>query len=248
MIIEPQLFVNVSVPLLQSLQYSFTGLNTFETLQTNEVLNRIDQLDELQSQEFWTTLTHIYNCETKYLKQQCYLLKTKSTESNNKNQQNSTSSEETNNSNKKQRIIYKMTTDNLQLKKNLIKNALIQAVNKYNKNQINSSISDQDLCIIVNKTVSNDLTQKFWNLVASYVPSQSKKQIYDFYHTSFSKALFDGKVSSKDRDFIIQLNSQYPMEKPAMLAEMFLEKTGKHILKHVVIMYFVNLRKSASKY
>ncbi|CAL5988248.1 Hypothetical_protein [Hexamita inflata] len=205
----------------------------------NKVLQSIDQLDEMQSQEFWSAMAHIYSCEIDHIKLQYQLLKTNSITSEAQSDTVSLSEE----TSQKQNIVCKFKSDSIVSKKKHIRNALVQVVNQYST-KIESSLLDKDLCIIVNKIVENDTTQKFWNKVATLVPSKSKKQIYDFYHTSFSKALFDQQVSREDRDLIIQLNQKHPNEKPSTLAAMFLEKTGKLILKHIIIMYFVNLRRT----
>ncbi|CAL5970981.1 Homeobox-like_domain superfamily [Hexamita inflata] len=240
MIFDPQQFVNVSTSILQSINYSFIGIHSVNVQQMNKVLQSIDLLDKVQSQEFWGAMAHIYSCDTEYIKLQYQLLKTNSITSETQSDTASLSEE----SSQKRNMVCKFKSDSILSKKNQIRNALVQVVNQYSSNKIESSLTDKDLCILVNKIVENDVTQKFWNKVAALVPSKSKKQIYDFYHTSFSKALFDQQVSREDRDLILQLNQLYPNEKPSTLAAMFLEKTGKLILKHIIIMYFVNLRRN----
>ncbi|CAL5988268.1 Hypothetical_protein [Hexamita inflata] len=239
MIFESKQFINVSVPLLQSLNYSFIGSNIQQIVQENEVLLKIDQLDEMQSQEFWITIAHIYNCEIEYLKkwykQQLKSSQFQASQSRYQSDNISLIPEETD------------QTSSIYLKiDNQIRNALIQVASLYNNSKINSALSDKQLCILVNNTVKMDRAQKFWKSVAALVPSKSKKQIYDFYHNSFSKALFDQKLSREDRKYIQQLNMQYPEKKPAKLAEIFLENTGRQILKHNIIMMLVNIRRSTS--
>lgn len=79
------------------------------------------------------------------------------------------------------------------------------------------------------------------------VPSKTKKQLYDFFRTCFSKVLFDAQISREDKLAIEQLNQARPEMKPAALAELFLEESGRNLLKHDVVMQFVNLRRQLLK-
>ncbi|CAL5988274.1 Hypothetical_protein [Hexamita inflata] len=234
-----QQFMDVSAPVLQAINYSFSGINSIYLKDMNDIFYQICLLDEMQSQEFWITIAHIYNCEIEYLKkwykQQLKSSQFQASQSRYQSDNISLIPEETD------------QTSSIYLKiDNQIRNALIQVASLYNNSKINSALSDKQLCILVNNTVKMDRAQKFWKSVAALVPSKSKKQIYDFYHNSFSKALFDQKLSREDRKYIQQLNMQYPEKKPAKLAEIFLENTGRQILKHNIIMMLVNIRRSTS--
>ncbi|CAL6101068.1 Hypothetical_protein [Hexamita inflata] len=119
---------------------------------------------------------------------------------------------------------------------------MVQVCRNYG-NVLSSEISNKELCIMVNRTVETDSTHKFWNRVQNLVPSKTKKQLYDFYHTSFQKALFDQKISREDKKIFESMNRQHPDIKPAVLADIFLFNSKKYILKHDVVMQFVNLRR-----
>ncbi|CAL5971024.1 Hypothetical_protein [Hexamita inflata] len=124
----------------------------------------------------------------------------------------------------------------------LLRTALAEVCRDFGK-PVSSDISDRELCLLVNKIVEGDQTQKFWNRVAIFEPSKTKKQLYDFYHTSFQKALFDQKITREDKKIIEHMNRHNPDVKPAQLADMYLFKYKKQVLKHDVVMQFVNLRR-----
>ncbi|CAL5978396.1 Hypothetical_protein [Hexamita inflata] len=120
--------------------------------------------------------------------------------------------------------------------------ALVSVITDFGQSVLHS-ISDRELCVLVNSIVDNNATQQFWNRVAAQVRSKTKKQLYDFYHTSFSKALYDSSITREDKTLIEQLNQEQPEKKPAELAQAFLEQTGRNILKHNVVMCVVYIRR-----
>ncbi|CAL5996459.1 Hypothetical_protein [Hexamita inflata] len=136
----------------------------------------------------------------------------------------------------------KQTTIKVLKTQALLRIAMIQVCKDCGK-IVSTEISNKELCILVNKTVEKDSTNQFWNRVKNLVPSKTKKQLYDFYHTSFQKALFDQKISREDNKIIEYMNRQHPEVKPAALADIFLYNSKKYILKREVVMQFVNLRR-----
>ncbi|CAL5988314.1 Hypothetical_protein [Hexamita inflata] len=124
----------------------------------------------------------------------------------------------------------------------LLRAALAEVCRDFGK-PVSSDISDRELCLLVNKIVEGDQTQKFWNRVAIFEPSKTKKQLYDFYHTSFQKALFDQKITREDKKIIEHMNRHNPDVKPAQLADMYIFQSKKHILKREVVRQFANLRR-----
>ncbi|CAL5971011.1 Hypothetical_protein [Hexamita inflata] len=215
-------FVKVCVPILQAINYSFNGQNDKQIV-FNDVFQSIESLDEQQYAEFWNTLSMIHQCDM----QQIYV-----NYLNLQHQQQVT---------RRKRI-----TDKVIKSKLLIRTALIQVCLDFNK-PITNSCGDKDLCQHVNQIVDKDTSQQFWNKVQSLIPQKSKKQIYDFYHTSFSKALFDENINITDKLLIKRISEQYKDAKPAEQAQIFMNLTGKNILKRNVVMQFVNMHKKIKK-
>ncbi|CAL6057725.1 SANT/Myb_domain [Hexamita inflata] len=241
MIFNTNEFVCVSLPVLQSFNYSFTGQETQQMSYSSDFILKIDKLNDSEYQEFWHTLSQIYQCEV----DEIYSLYSKQKE--NMLQKHILSPKNTSNSDDNQIAKYRIKTPKATKISNMIKiqvqNALITVLNASGV-KVEASISDQDLCLLVNEAVLQDQEQQFWNNVARLVPSKTKKQIYDFYHNSFSKALYQNNITAEDKKLIEQLNDQNPDSKPAVLADIFLQKTEKKILKRNIVMQFVNLRRN----
>ncbi|CAL6097103.1 Hypothetical_protein [Hexamita inflata] len=221
-------FIKISVPILQAINYSFNGQNNQEIL-FKDVQHSIQSLDYQQALEFWKTLSQIHQCDI-------YKIQT--------HYNNLQLEEQQLNSEQVQRKLTKRkrTTDKVLQTQILVKYALIQVCQEYKK-IISAQCSDKELCQLVNHIVGKDSSQTFWNKVCAHIPSKSKKQIYDFYHSSFSKALYDQNIDVQDKELIQQLCSQYTDAKPAELAEIFLKQTRKNILKRSVVMQFVSVKR-----
>ncbi|CAL5988298.1 Hypothetical_protein [Hexamita inflata] len=194
----------------------------------------MEDLSQNELHEFWSIMSHIHSCDVKHMQDYCA------------NLQQSVSQDSSDSFDAPRLTVNKLVAEKVLKTKALVKSALIQVIKDFGV-RVTDSISDKELCILTNKTVEDDQTQQFWNNVANLVPSKTKKQLYDFYHTSFSKALFDSQISREDRKMIEQLNAEHPNAKPAALAQVFLDKSGRNIMKHNVIMCFVNIRRYASK-
>ncbi|CAL6009625.1 Hypothetical_protein [Hexamita inflata] len=237
-----------ALPTINSLIYTYYGEN--DDPEFEDLVQMINQLNSSQSQEFWEIMSQIHGCDSKHLQeyytnlQKTQLIQEKPSQSFSAlpTQSNASNSDmqlmQTNNA--------KQSSEKVLKAKNDLKNALIHVVKEINRS-IPDSISDRELCVLVNNIVDNDATQQFWNRVAAQVRSKTKKQLYDFYHTSFSKALYDSNITKEDKALIEQLNQEQPERKPAELAQTFLEQTGRNVLKHNVVMCFVNIRRYASK-
>ncbi|CAL5971228.1 SANT/Myb_domain [Hexamita inflata] len=123
----------------------------------------------------------------------------------------------------------------------LLRSVLINTL-KYFRQEVQDSWTDGEICSKVNSFIEKDIQQRFWNKVASMIPSKTKKQIYDFYHNQFSRSMYSN-VTKEEQEMISQLNAEYPNEKPSTVAQMFLERTKKNILKRDIVMHLVNLRR-----
>ncbi|CAL5971012.1 Hypothetical_protein [Hexamita inflata] len=231
--LHPVQFQLSALPTIQSLRYAYSGSDSQNT-NVGEILRMMEDLNHDELQEFWSIMSHIHSCEVKHIQDYCA------------NLQQSVSQDSSDSFDEPRVTVNKLVAEKVLKTKALVKSALIQVIRDFGV-RVTDQVSDKDLCILTNKLVESDQTQKFWNRVANIVPSKTKKQLYDFYHTSFSKALFDSQISKQDKVLIEELNAKYPEEKPAALAQLFLDKTGKNVLKRNVVMCFINIRRYISK-
>ncbi|CAL5970972.1 Hypothetical_protein [Hexamita inflata] len=231
-------FVQTAVPIIQSIKYMYSGSQ--QEIKLNELIQMINSLNQAEAKEFWSTMQQIYKCEYEQLYEfysnielqiESFITQGPSNEIIQNDEYNH---------------LVKNTTTKVLKTKQMLRAALIQVSREFEK-EVNESISDKDLCNIVDECVDNDSLQQFWNKVTHLVPSKSKKQIYDFYRTSFSKAKFDQYFTKEDKKLIAEMNQSNPDIKPAALAQMFLESTKRNLLKHNVVMQFVNIRRYNSK-
>ncbi|CAL6095392.1 Hypothetical_protein [Hexamita inflata] len=233
----PSQFLTISLPLLQSSIYQYNGIDNIQASE-QDFLQMFGKLGSQEINEFYFTMAHIYNCDVKIISEYSQnLLSQQQTIITNSNSEVSCYHLE-NNSN----LCIKRQTDKVLQNQMVLKSALITVLNEIGQ-KISENIIDKDLCIIVNEVVRVDKDQQFWNKVSSLIPSKSKKQVYDFYRISFSKILYDENITKDDTKMIRQLNKENKNTRPAVLAEIFLERTGKNILKRDVIMQFVNIRR-----
>ncbi|CAL6046585.1 Hypothetical_protein [Hexamita inflata] len=232
----PSQFLNVSLPLLQSNIYLYNGIDNKRPTE-QDFYQIFGKLGSSEINEFYFTMAHIYNCDVKIISEYSQKLLSLQPNITNSNSEISYQPLE-NNSN----ILIKRQTDKVLQNQMVLKSALVSVLNEIGQ-QISENIIDKDLCLIVNEVVRADKDQQFWNKVSSLIPSKSKKQIYDFYRISFSKTLYDEIITKEDTKMIRQLNKENKNTRPAVLAEIFLERTGKNILKRDVIMQFVNIRR-----
>ncbi|CAL6052576.1 Hypothetical_protein [Hexamita inflata] len=220
-------FMKTALPTINSLTYSYFGeSNQFNQ---NTIIRMINRLNAQNTVQFWEIMSQIYQCETKHI-QQYYSYYTKQLIQM---------------TDLKYHRHKKQTSEKVQKFQQELKAALINTIYDFGKS-VSHSISDRELCVLVNSIVENDATQQFWNRVTAQVRSKTKKQLYDFYHTSFSKALYDSNITKEDKALIEQLNQEQPEKKPAELAQTFLEQTGRNVLKHSVVMCFVYIRRNIS--
>ncbi|CAL5988320.1 Hypothetical_protein [Hexamita inflata] len=231
--LHPVQFQLSALPTIQSLRYVFSGSSS-EIIDVGEIFRMMEDLSQNELQQFWSIMSHIHSCDVRDIQDYCYRL------------QHTISWESSGSQEGHRQKSNQMVAEKVLKTKALVKSALIQVVRDFNV-RVKEQICDKELCFLVNKTVEEDKTQQFWNKVANLVPSKTKKQLYDFYHTSFSKALFDSQISIEDRKMIEQLNAEHPNAKPAALVQVFLDKSGRNIMKHNVIMCFVNIRRYASR-
>ncbi|CAL6067409.1 Hypothetical_protein [Hexamita inflata] len=231
-------FQQAALPTINSLRYSYFGES--QQQDPNVIISMINELNAQDANEFWHIMSQIYQCSIKHLKKHCDAILYNS--SSDGAQSNGSASELSSLQDLGSReASHKVLKSQME-----VKAALINTINDFGKS-VSHSISDRELCVLVNSIVENDATQQFWNRVAAQVRSKTKKQLYDFYHTSFSKALYDSNITKEDKALIEQLNQEQPEKKPAELAQTFLEQTGRNVLKHNVVMCFVNIRRYASK-
>ncbi|CAL6094451.1 Hypothetical_protein [Hexamita inflata] len=228
-----------ALPTINSLQYTYFGES--QLYDTNVVINIINNLNANDAHEFWDIMSQIYQCDTKYIQQYFVQITNKQYQSI-VLQQCYTKNIYSNYSHRHK----KSTSEKVQKSQEELKMALISVATEFGQSASNL-ISDRELCVLVNSIVENDATQQFWNRVAAQVRSKTKKQLYDFYHTSFSKALYDSNITKEDKALIEQLNQEQPEKKPAELAHTFLEQTGRNVLKHSVVMCFVYIRRNIYK-
>ncbi|CAL6071031.1 Hypothetical_protein [Hexamita inflata] len=232
-------FILTALPTIDSLKYSYFGES--KQFDTNIVINMINNLNVNDTHEFWDIMSQIYQCDTKYI-QQHYVQITNKLDQGIIWQQYYTKDINTNYSHRHK----KSTSEKVLKSQEELKMALISVVTEFGQS-VQHSISDKELCVLVNNIVENDATQQFWNRVAAQVRSKTKKQLYDFYHTSFSKALYDSHITKEDKALIEQLNQEQPEKKPAELAQVFLKQTGRNVLKHNVVMCVVYIRRYIQK-
>ncbi|CAL5988328.1 Hypothetical_protein [Hexamita inflata] len=223
-------FLVTAYPTLQSIRYEYTGVLN-EQINIVRIQNMFNELTKEEQDGFLYSMFLITGCTVFHLNQllntSCYPC----VHSNNKLTDASSSSTQP-----------KQTATKVLKTQALLRAALAEVCKDFGK-AVPSDISDRELCLLVNKTVETDSTQKFWNRVAIFEPSKTKKQLYDFYHTSFQKALFDQKITQEDKKIIEHMNRHNPDVKPAQLADMYLFQYKKQVLKHDVVMQFVNLRR-----
>ncbi|CAL5971019.1 Hypothetical_protein [Hexamita inflata] len=219
-------FIAIAYPTLLSIRYEY--ISNDNKINPTKTLNMISQLNSEEYNYFVFSLAQI-TCQsvphiTKYVQQLKFQLDFSSSHSSATIQQP------------------KQTATKVLKTQALLRSALAEVCRDFGK-PVSSDISDRELCLLVNKIVEGDQTQKFWNRVAIFEPSKTKKQLYDFYHTSFQKALFDQKITREDKKIIEHMNRHNSDVKPAQLADMYLFQSKKHILKREVVMQFANLRR-----
>ncbi|CAL5971307.1 Hypothetical_protein [Hexamita inflata] len=231
--LHPVQFQLSALPTIQSLRYAYSGSDS-NTAHVGEIFRMMEELSQDELHEFWSIMSQIHSCEVRHIQKYCSSL------------QQSISQDSSDSQEAPRQRSKRLVTQNVLKTQSIVKSALIQVVRNFGV-QVADNVSDRDLCLLVNETVENDNNQQFWNKMAVVVPSKTKKQLYDFYHTSFEKALFDTQISKEDKVLIEKLNAEHPNEKPAALAQVFLEKTGRNVMKHNVVMCFVNIRRYALK-
>ncbi|CAL5971052.1 SANT/Myb_domain [Hexamita inflata] len=237
--LHPVQFQLTALPTIESLRYAFSGAAS-EHAALEDVVQMISELSRPEAQEFWTAMSQIHQCSAAALQEYYAGLRSlvRREAQGSFDSQSGPSSQSLSSAAPQP----KQTATKVLKTQALLRAALIEVCRDFGK-PVSSDVSDRELCLLVNKTVEADSTQQFWNRVASMVPSKTKKQLYDFFRTCFSKVLFDAQISREDKLAIEQLNQAHPDMKPAALAELFLEESGRNLLKHDVVMQFVNLRR-----
>ncbi|CAL5990790.1 SANT/Myb_domain [Hexamita inflata] len=218
-------FLYITFALLKSIKYQFTGLDT--EINIVQIQEMIKELNEEESAVFWEEASQIYQCDTEQVKETYKTLKCC------KEIRPPTMFS-------KQQI-----PDKIQKTKLLLRATMITVLKQF-RELVSESITDYELCTTVNEFVEKDLQQRFWNKVASMIPSKTKKQIYDFYHNQFSRSMYSN-VTKEEQEMISLLNAEYPNEKPSVVAQIFLERTRKNILKRDIVMRLVNLRRGSKQ-
>ncbi|CAL5988372.1 SANT/Myb_domain [Hexamita inflata] len=241
--LHPVQFQLTALPTIESLRYAFSGAAS-EHAALEDVVQMISELSRPEAQQFWTAMSQIHQCSAQALQEYYAGLRSlvRREAQGSFDSQSGLSSQSLSSAAPQP----KQTATKVLKTQALLRAALAQVCRDFGK-AVSSDISDRELCLLVNKTVEADSTQQFWNRVASMVPSKTKKQLYDFFRTCFSKVLFDAQISREDKLAIEQLNQARPEMKPAALAELFLEESGRNLLKHNVVMQFVNLRRQLLK-
>ncbi|CAL5971037.1 SANT/Myb_domain [Hexamita inflata] len=241
--LHPVQFQLTALPTIESLRYAFSGAAS-EHAALEDVVQMISELSRPEAQEFWTAMSQIHQCSATALQEYYAGLRSlvRREAQGSFDSQSGPSSQSLSSAAPQP----KQTATKVLKTQALLRAALIEVCRDFGK-PVSSDVSDRELCLLVNKTVEADSTQQFWNRVASMVPSKTKKQLYDFFRTCFSKVLFDAQISREDKLAIEQLNQAHPDMKPAALAELFLEESGRNLLKHDVVMQFVNLRRQLLK-
>ncbi|CAL5988378.1 Hypothetical_protein [Hexamita inflata] len=236
-------FITVAHPTILSIRYQYYGIGN-QHAALEDVVQMISELSRPEAQEFWTAMSQIHQCSAQALQEYYAGLRSlvRREAQGSFDSQSGLSSQSLSSAAPQP----KQTATKVLKTQALLRAALAQVCRDFGK-AVSSDISDRELCLLVNKTVEADSTQQFWNRVASMVPSKTKKQLYDFFRTCFSKVLFDAQISREDKLAIEQLNQARPEMKPAALAELFLEESGRNLLKHNVVMQFVNLRRQLLK-
>ncbi|CAL5987778.1 Hypothetical_protein [Hexamita inflata] len=227
-------FQLTAVPILKALRFQYTGAN--DNNDSDQISKMIENLNELETAEFWTAMSQIHQ-------QSAADLRVRFLNELQPSHHDDSSSSQTSNKYKERakRTTVKVTGASRQLKA-----ALVKVCSELNSS-ITETVSDKELCCFVNDVVQKDVSQQFWNRVAAFFPEKSKKQLYDFYRNSFQKAIYDADISVYDKLLLEALNFQKPAVKPASLAQEFIEKTGKNLLKHNVVMQVVNLRRAQQR-
>ncbi|CAL5971045.1 SANT/Myb_domain [Hexamita inflata] len=241
--LHPVQFQLTALPTIESLRYAFSGAAS-EHAALEDVVQMISELSRPEAQEFWTAMSQIHQCSATALQEYYAGLRSlvRREAQGSFDSQSGPSSQSLSSAAPQP----KQTATKVLKTQALLRAALAEVCRDFGK-PVSSDVSDRELCLLVNKTVEADSTQQFWNRVASMVPSKTKKQLYDFFRTCFSKVLFDAQISREDKLAIEQLNQAHPDMKPAALAELFLEESGRNLLKHDVVMQFVNLRRQLLK-
>ncbi|CAL5990805.1 SANT/Myb_domain [Hexamita inflata] len=215
-------FAQVSFPLLKSIKYQFAGVD--RDVSILQIQQLIEQLSEEESREFWEEASQIYQCGVDQVKETYQTLR--------RHDEKRTS----------MLFVSQQVPNSVTKTQKVLRNTLITVLKQF-RQSVPESIADNELCVVVNEFVENDIQQRFWNRVASMIPSKTKKQIYDFYRNNFSRALY-ATVTKEEQRVIAQINAEFPNEKPSALAQVFLERTQKNILKRDIVMRFVNIRRN----
>lgn len=220
--LHPVQFQLTALPTIESLRYAFSGAAS-EHAALEDVVQMISELSRPEAQEFWTAMSQIHQCSATALQEYYAGLRSlvRREAQGSFDSQSGLSSQSLSSAAPQP----KQTATKVLKTQALLRAALAEVCRDFGK-AVSSDISDRELCLLVNKTVEADSTQQFWNRVASMVPSKTKKQLYDFFRTCFSKVLFDAQISREDKLAIEQLNQARPDMKPAALAELFLEESG----------------------
>ncbi|CAL6032700.1 Hypothetical_protein [Hexamita inflata] len=233
-IISNASFQLTAVPILKALRFQYTGAN--DNNDSDQISMMIENLNELEAAEFWTAMSQIHQQSAADLRARFLnALQPSATYHHDDSTSSQTSSKF------KERV--KRTTAKVTGASRQLKAALVKVCSELNSS-ITETVSDKELCHFVNDVVEKDVSQQFWNRVTTFFPEKSKKQLYDFYRNSFQKAIYDADMSVDDKLLLEALNLQKPALKPAILAQEFIEKTGKSLLKHNVVMQVVNLRRA----
>ena len=209
--LHPVQFQLTALPTIESLRYAFSGAAS-EHAALEDVVQMISELSRPEAQEFWTAMSQIHQCSATALQEYYAGLRSlvRREAQGSFDSQSGPSSQSLSSAAPQP----KQTATKVLKTQALLRAALAEVCRDFGK-AVSSDISDRELCLLVNKTVEADSTQQFWNRVASMVPSKTKKQLYDFYHTSFQKALFDQKITREDKKIIEHMNRHNPDVKPA---------------------------------
>ncbi|CAL5988350.1 Hypothetical_protein [Hexamita inflata] len=232
-------FITVAHPTILSIRYQYYGIGN-QHAALEDVVQMISELSRPEAQEFWTAMSQIHQCSAQALQEYYADLRSlvRREAQGSFDSQSGLSSQSLSSAAPQP----KQTATKVLKTQALLRAALAQVCRDFGK-AVPSDISDRELCLLVNKIVEDDQNQKFWNRVAIFEPSKTKKQLYDFYHTSFQKALFDHKITIEEKKLIESMNKHNPDVKPAQLADMYIFQSKKQVLKHDVVMQFVNLRR-----
>ncbi|CAL6039977.1 Hypothetical_protein [Hexamita inflata] len=137
--------------------------------------------------------------------------------------------------------VYRQQSEPVIQFRNVFTIALKQVLNKLYQIDI-QEYSEKDVCLFLNTNLKTSDKTTFWQEVTQQIQGKTNKQIQDYYCHSYQTVIYDRQLSNQDKTILRYLNEFWNYQRPAFVADKFLEMTNeKDYFKHNIIMYIINL-------